>query len=57
MNERVLTIDQNWIALRKACLCLSCETIFEIEARSCPACGGSAMMPLLTWLHTVKEKP
>lgn len=57
MNERVLTIDQNWIALRKACLCLSCETIFEIEARSCPACGGAAMMPLLTWLHTVKEKP
>jgi hypothetical protein len=56
MNERVLA--QDWIPLRKAVLCLNgeCETIFPVASIQCPACGGSACMPLQTWLKTVKEK-
>ena len=49
---RVLASD--WIPLRLAALCISCETTFPLAAVRCPACDGSACMPLEKWLKTVK---
>lgn len=49
-------LANEFIPLRLAALCISCETIFPLAAVRCPACDGAACMPLGAWLRSTKER-
>ena len=39
-----------WVPLQRAALCLSDETIFDIQERECPICGSRHFAMLARWL-------
>ena len=49
MSEtRVLAVA--WVPLEQAALCVSCETVFNVQDQTCPACGHDTFALLARWL-------
>jgi predicted amidophosphoribosyltransferase len=40
-----------WLPLEEAALCLSCEAVYQLTERACPACGHREAALLSKWLQ------
>jgi len=40
-----------WIPLSRATLCISCEAVFRLNEKECPACGSRTHVLLVNWLQ------
>ena len=46
-------IPQGYVPMARAALCLDCSSLFVLDM-TCPACAGTQVMPLATWLDRVR---
>ena len=52
-DERVLALA--WTRLSQTRICVACEAVFVDDYRACPACTSEQVMPLATWLGTIRQ--